>query len=210
MIKAVLFDFDGTLINTNQLIFASYQHAFQTVLGRDITKKEIQSLYGRPLYSSLSVYGEYQDALYSVYREYNAAHHDAMIQKFEGASEGVRALQRQGKKLAVVTSKRLVTLQKGLEFLDIADCFDVLITPDDTDRHKPDPMPIQLACDRLDVVPEHAVMVGDSIFDFQSGREAGTQLAAVTYSTTLDDILSYQPEYVVDSVLELADKLESA
>jgi pyrophosphatase PpaX len=210
MIKAVLFDFDGTLINTNELIFASYQHAFRTVLGREITKKEIQSLYGRPLYSSLSVYGEHQDDLYSVYREYNAIHHDAMIQKFDGASEGVRALRRQGKQLAVVTSKRSVTLQKGLEFLEIADCFDVLITPDDTDKHKPDPMPVQLACDRLNVPPEQAVMVGDSIFDFQSARAAGAQLAAVTYSTTLDDILAYRPEYVVNSVLELADKLESA
>lgn len=207
MIKAVLFDFDGTLLNTNDLIFASYEHAFQQVLGRGITDEEIHSLYGRPLYSSLEVYGQYQDELYRIYREYNESNHDALVKKFPGAEEGVYLLKQHGYKTAVVTSKRQETLKRGLRVLGLEHMFNGLITPDDTPRHKPDPMPVLLACERLGVLPEECIMVGDSIFDFECGKRAGTQLAGVNYSTTRKQLLAYEPKYMVDTLLELAKKI---
>lgn len=207
MIKAVLFDFDGTLLNTNDLIFASYSYAFKTVMGRDITDDEIHSLYGKPLYSSLAVYGEYQDDLYRVYRQFNTENHDKLVKFFDKASEGVIKLKERGYKLAVVTSKRLDTLKRGIHLLGLDDCFDVLITPDDTDKHKPDPTPVLTACERLGVGAEESIMVGDSIFDLQCGRSAGTKLAAVKYSTTFDALLEYKPEYVVDTLEELANMI---
>lgn len=205
MIKAVLFDFDGTLMNTNDLIFESYGYAFRQVLGRDVTDEEIHNMYGKPLYSSLAKYGDKQDEIYRVYREYNEKNHDRLVKFFDGAAEGVRILHENGYKLAVVTSKREVTLKRGIKLLGLEDCFDVLITPADTDKHKPDPTPVLVACERLGVKPGESVMVGDSVFDLQCGKGAGTKLAAVTYSTTFDALKEYHPEYVVDTLAELAD-----
>lgn len=207
MIKAILFDFDGTLMNTNELIFASYGYAFRTVLGRDVTQKEIHDMYGKPLYTSLAVYGEYQDELYRVYREYNESNHDRLVKFFDGAAEGVKKLHENGYKLAVVTSKREVTLKRGIKLLGLESCFDVLITPADTDKHKPDPEPILLACKKLGVTADESVMVGDSIFDLQCGRAAGTKLAAVTYSTTFNALLDYNPEYTPDTIDIFADMI---
>lgn len=205
MIKAILFDFDGTLLNTNDLIFESYSQAFKTVLHRDVTEDEIHDMYGKPLYSSLAKYGEYQDEIYRVYREYNEKNHDRLVKFFDGAAEGVRKLHDSGYKTAVVTSKRLITLKRGIALMGLEDCFDTLITPDDTEKHKPDPEPILEACRRLGAKPCESVMVGDSIFDLQCGKNAGTQLAAVTYSTTLPQLLEYRPDYVTDTLSELAD-----
>lgn len=209
MIKAILFDFDGTLLNTNNLIFSSYSHAFKTVLGRDITSDEIHALYGKPLYDSLAKYGVNQDALYREYRKYNLEKHDELVEYFDKAAEGVIMLKEHGYKLAVVTSKRTDTLMRGLRLLKLDNCFDILITPADTDKHKPDPTPILVACERLGVDAAECVMVGDSIFDLQCGKAAGTRLCAVKYSTTFDALLEYNPEYITDSIEEFANTIIS-
>lgn len=207
MIKAVLFDFDGTLLNTNDLIFTSYEYAFVKVLGRSITEEEIHDLYGKPLYSSLAKYGEFQDRLCDTYREFNESHHDKLVKTFDLAADGVRKIKAHGFKTAVVTSKRRSTLEKGIRILGLDDFFDVLITPDNTDRHKPDPQPVLKACELLGVSPDEAIMVGDSIFDFECAKRAGAALAGVNYSTTRDAIAAYSPDYMVDTIDELADKL---
>lgn len=204
MIKAVLFDFDGTLLNTNDLIFASYEYAFRKVLGRSITDEEIHDLYGKPLYSSLAKYGEAQDALCDTYREFNESHHDELVKKFRGAAEGVRIFKDSGIKTAVVTSKRRYTLDKGIRILGLENYFDVLITPDCTEQHKPHPEPVLKACELLGVSPEEALMVGDSVYDFECGKRAGVMLAGVNYSTTRDALLEYSPLYMVDTLEDLA------
>lgn len=207
MIDTVLFDFDGTLLNTNFLIFDSYEYAFKKVIGRSITKEEIHNLYGRPLYPSLAEYGDAQDELYSEYRKFNMENHDKLVRTFPDAAKGVIKLKKKGYKLAVVTSKRYDTLIMGLDILGLGDTFDVLITPNDTDKHKPHPMPILIACEKLDAKPENSIMVGDSIFDFECGKNAGTYLAGVNYSTTKNKLIEYTPLYMVDTIDELAEKI---
>jgi pyrophosphatase PpaX len=90
MKKAVLFDFDGTLINTNELIFSSYKVAFKTVLNREIEMEEMLNLYGRPLHASLMEYGEACERLCQVYREFNLENHDKLAKPFDGALTGVK------------------------------------------------------------------------------------------------------------------------
>ncbi len=208
MIRAVLFDFDGTLIDTNELIFKSYRKAFKKVLNRDIDDEEILKLYGRPLYGSLMEYGEPGEMLYKVYREFNETQHDNLAKPFDGVCEGVQKISDKGYKMGIVTSKRMHLVKRGLDLIGIADFFDVIITPDDTQKGKPDPEPILLGCEKLDVLPEETIYVGDSVFDMQAAKSAGTQLCAVKYTlTNHQNILEFKPEFFVDSIAELAKEL---
>lgn len=208
MIKAVLFDFDGTLIDTNELIFKSYRKAFKEVLNRDIDDEEILKLYGRPLYGSLMEYGEPGEMLYKIYREFNETQHDNLAKPFDGVYEGIQKISDKGYKMGIVTSKRMRLVKRGLDLIGISKFFDVIITPDDTQKGKPDPEPILLGCEKLGVLPEETIYVGDSIFDMQAAKAAGTQLCVVKYTlTNHQNILEFKPEFFVDSIAELASEL---
>ncbi len=208
MIKAVLFDFDGTLINTNDLIFKSYEIAFREVFNRKIEMNEILTLYGKPLYPSLMKYGEEGERLYCIYREFNETHHDELAKPFPGVFDGIKQLAKSGYKLGIVTSKRPPLVKRGLEILKLTNMFDIIITPEDTKETKPHPEPILLGCKKLNILPENAIYVGDSIFDLEAGQAAGTQLCAVKYSVTPKEaLLKFNPEYFVGSVKELAESL---
>ena len=209
MIKAVLFDFDGTLIDTNELIFESYRIAFRDVLNREIDMNEILTLYGKPLFSSLMQYGEAGKRLYEVYREFNEKNHDFLAKPFDGVRDGVKLLKNNGFTIGIVTSKRLHMVNRGIEkILNLGGMFDVIVTPDDTEKTKPDPEPISFACNVLNVSPDEVIYVGDSVFDMQAGLAAGTKLCAVKYSVDKpENLLKYDPEYYVDSIAEFAKKL---
>ena len=210
MKKAILFDFDGTLINTNELIFESYRVAFRSVLNREITFEEILSLYGRPLYPSLMEYGEEGERLYDIYRKFNSDNHDKMAKAFDGACEGVRILKDKGYLLGIVTSKRLHMVERGLKIMGLSDIFDVIITPDDTEKTKPDPEPVLCGCKKLGVLPSDTFYVGDSVFDMESGKGAGTHLCAVKYSITPPEkLLAFSPDFFVDTIEEFAKKMEA-
>lgn len=209
MIKAVLFDFDGTLINTNELIFDSYKYAFKTVLNREIGMAEMLSMYGRPLKAALMKYGEVADELIRVYREFNETRHDMLAKPFDGACEGVSALRRGGFKLGIVTSKRRELLMRGLRIMGLENSFDVLITPEDTEKSKPDPEPISIACEKLGIEPHEAIYIGDSEFDLAAGNAAGTMICAVNYSVTPKTRLAdFSPDFYIDSIDELCGVLE--
>ena len=211
MIKAVLFDFDGTLINSNDLIFKSYEVAFETVLNRKIEMEEILTLYGKPLYPSLQKYGEAGERLYQVYREFNANQHDKMVKPFEGVFEGVKRIIDMGISVGIVTSKRLPLVKRGLELLNMENMFDVIVTPDDTSKSKPDPEPILCGCEKLGVSPQNTIYVGDSIFDLEAGIAVGTEICAVKYSVTPhSQLMSYKPKFFVDTIEELALLLEES
>lgn len=210
MIKAVLFDFDGTLIDTNELIFNSYRIAFRQVLNREISDEEILTLYGRPLRGSLMEYGEPWERLYNSYREFNETQHDLLAKGFQGASEGVKMIKELGFKVGVVTSKRLHMVNRGMKIMGLEDVFDAIITPDDTEKAKPDPEPVLCGCRKLGVKPEESVYVGDSVFDMEAGKRAGTQLCAVKYTLTpIETLLTFEPDFFVDSMIEFAEILRS-
>ncbi len=208
MIKGILFDFDGTLINTNDLIFKSYEVAFQAVFNRKIEMEEILTLYGKPLYPSLMKYGEEGERLYKIYREFNETHHDELVKTFPGVYEGVKMLAESGYKLGIVTSKRPHLVKRGLDILQLSDIFEVIVTPDDTKENKPHPEPILLGCKKIGVLPQNTIYVGDSLFDMQAGQAAGTELCAVKYSVTpKEDLLKFNPMFFVDTIKELASAL---
>lgn len=210
MIKAVLFDLDGTLIDTNKLILESFKYTFRTHLNMEMEEERIVKFFGQPLRKSLAtVAPEKVDQLVDTFHQFNSSNHDILAEKYEGTLEAITALKERGIKIAIVTSKRRVMTERSLKLIQVYDLMDVIITPEDTDKHKPDGKPALLACERLGISPEEAIMVGDSIYDVKCGKNVGTKTCIVTYSFfSIEDLLKEKPDYVIDKLWELLDIIE--
>lgn len=182
---AVLFDLDGTLLDSVALILASYQHTLAAHGLPPVPDETILAGMGIPLEAGFArSIGDAEEIarMVTTYRAHNLELHDSMVQPYPGVSEVVRALRERGGRLAVVTSKRREGTERGLSKLGLRECFDALVCSDDVSRAKPHPEPVHLALERLGGVdPERAVFVGDSTHDMEAGRAAGVHTAAVLW-----------------------------
>jgi pyrophosphatase PpaX len=182
--RTVLFDLDGTLIDSIELIRRSYEHALRVHLGRAMSEGEWLAGLGRPLkwqFAQLVDDPREVDALIATYRAWNLAHHDELVTPYPGAVEAVRDLHARGVALAIVTSKAHASARRGLAHCGYDGMFDVVIGVDDVSEHKPHPAPVLAALARLGRDAREAVMVGDSPHDLAAGRAAGTRTAAVAW-----------------------------
>jgi pyrophosphatase PpaX len=210
VIKAVLFDFDGTLINTNDLIINSFKYALKKVDNANVPSEKIVKTFGEPLRMCLSDLSDSNlDELMKEFREYNESNHDEMVKEFKGVKEGLVELKRMGMKLGIVTSKRKIMAKRGLKLIGIEKYIDVIITSEDTEKHKPLGDPALIACELLNVMPGEAVMVGDSHNDILCGKNAGCFTALVNYTLLpMEDLIKLKPNYIINSILELSEMLE--
>ena len=178
----VLFDLDGTLIDSGAIILASFRHATQTVLRREIPDAELAALVGGSnIHDQMrSIDATQVDELVRVYREHNEPLHDE-LEAFEGIEHVLVQLKREGRRLGIVTAKRRKTVELAFAVLPLERHFDVVVTSDMTERHKPDPEPVLTALERLGVEPADAAFVGDSPFDVASGKAAGVFTVAVAW-----------------------------
>lgn len=211
MIKAVLFDLDGTLLDTNELISESFDYALKTILKLELPKEEITKLFGKPLYSSLEPYAkEKVEEVIDTYRSYNEERHDNMCEPFNGVKELLEALKVRGIKLGIVTSKRKSLAERGLLISGLLKYFDVFITPESTEKHKPDGEPALKACEILEVSPNEALMVGDSHFDILCGKNAGTKTCGVRYTVLpIKELEDRNPDYFIDEALDILKIVDS-
>ena len=179
---AVLFDLDGTLIDSGAIILASFRHATQTVLRREIPDAELAALVGGSnIHDQMrSIDAAQVEELVRVYREHNEPLHDE-LEAFEGIEHVLAQLKREGRRLGIVTAKRRKTVELAFAVLPLERYFDVVVTSDMTERHKPDPEPVLTALERLGVGPAEAAFVGDSPFDVASGKAAGVFTVAVAW-----------------------------
>ena len=207
MIKAILFDLDGTLIDTNDLIIKSFKHAFRTHLNIEVDEKVIVNFFGEPLDLSFKTYDEENvDTMVNIYREFNEKNHDELAKSFEGIEEALKGLKEIGVKIAVVTSKRRLLAERGLKLFKLKEYFDVIVTPEDTLLHKPNGEPVAKACQLLDIKTSEAIMVGDSHNDILCGRNAGSKTCLVKYTAlAIEDLNKYNPDYVVEDLVELVN-----
>lgn len=207
MIKAVLFDLDGTIIDTNELIEISFKHAFKVHLNEDRTSEEVTKFFGQPLKDSFMPYGEeLAEKMIKTYRDFNEAIHDERCKEFEGVKETLEFLKEKGIKTAIVTSKRRILAERGMNLFDLRKYFDVIVTPEDTTEHKPKPGPVLKACELLSVDPKNAMMVGDSHFDLMSGKNAGAKTCGVRYTALPIKLLEdCNPDYFINSIDEIKE-----
>lgn len=205
MINAILFDLDGTLVDTNELIIDSFKYTFE-VLNKDIpSREEIINCFGEPIYKSMGKFFEDVEEAIRIYREHNLKYHDDRISAYEGAKEVLAILKNRGFKLAIVTSKNRSTALRALEILGLIEYFDFFVCSDDITVHKPHPDPVLKACEGLNVSPKEAIMVGDSIYDIISGRDAGTKTCGVLYSFMKEDLLNIKADYYIENLLDIVN-----
>jgi pyrophosphatase PpaX len=209
--RVVLFDLDGTLIDSGPIILASMRHATRTVLGREIAYEELAATVGgQGLVSQMRALDpDRVDELVEVYKEHNDPLHET-LEAFEGFLDVLPRLRAEGRRLGIVTAKRHRTVQLALDrFPDLAEQFEVVVGYEDTERHKPAPDPVRAALDRLEASAGDAAYVGDSPFDIQAAKAAGTFAVAVAWGGIHPDerLLEEEPDAFVRTPAELLDVL---
>ena len=205
----VLFDLDGTVLDTVELIRASHAHAVREVLGVELPDEELMAGIGTPLREQMEVFSaERADELFHVYRAWNHANTARLIERYPGVDEVLLELESEGARLGIVTSKMLDAVELAFAALPPPIVWDVVITTEDTPLHKPHPAPLLAALERLEGTPAEAVYVGDSPFDLQAARAAGMAGIGVTWGAFGRAALeAEEPLVVVDTPAELLEAL---
>jgi pyrophosphatase PpaX len=203
--STAVFDLDGTLADTINLIVESYQHAFRTVLGREEDPDVIKSWIGRPLLSAFRDHSpEQADELYTTYLQWNADNTERLIRSYDGVVDVLGDLRAAGVHVGIATSKRRESAQQAMDILGISTHVDVLVAMEDTERHKPDPTPLLLALQRMGRSSNAAVYVGDAVVDVLAGKAAGMDTLAVTWGAGQPEALhAVRPTAVASNAAEL-------
>ena len=181
---AVLFDLDGTLIDSIELILGSMRYAFAKCRAPAPLDAEWLTGVGTPLRTMFQRYASEDaeiDRLIAAYREHQFANHDDLVRCYDDVQEMVVKLARDGHPLAVVTSKTVALARRGLEHVGILEYFSVIVGCHSCERHKPRPEPVLTALDRLGYEPSDAVFIGDSVHDVEAGNAAGVLTIAALW-----------------------------
>jgi pyrophosphatase PpaX len=206
----VLFDLDGTVVDSGGIILASMRHATREVLGRDFGDAELMQAVGGPgLEAQMEVFApERVDDLVRVYRAHNEPLHDE-LEACAGMEEVLLRLHEQGHRLGVVTAKRRSTVELAFARVPIAHLFETVVGGDETQKHKPDPEPLLLAAERMNARPDETAYVGDSPFDIRAAKAAGMHAIAVTWGRIHDRerLEREEPDAIVDTAEELLEHL---
>lgn len=204
----VLFDLDGTVVDSGGIILASMRHATRTVLAREYSDAELLANVGGPgLEAQFRALDQDRvDELVSVYRAHNEPLHDT-LEACEGMEDLLATLKHQGRRLGVVTAKGRATVELAFARIPLAHNFDALVGGDETLHHKPHPEPLLLALDRLAASPDEAAYVGDSPYDMQAAKAAGMYAIGVTWGRIHDRDALADADVIVDTAEELLAEL---
>ncbi len=207
--STAVFDLDGTLADTINLIVESYQYAFRTVIGREEDPDVIRSWIGRPLIGAFRDHSpEHADELYDTYLKWNADNTERLIRDYDGVVAVLADLRAAGVAVGVATSKRRESAEQAMGILGISEHVEVLVAMEDTERHKPDPTPLLLALERMGRSANGAVYVGDAVVDVLAGKAAGMDTVAVTWGAGLPEPLeAVRPSALVTTADELRSTL---
>ena len=205
--KALLFDFDGTLLDTNELIIQTFLHVLGERFPGKYNREAVLPFLGPTLLETFNTIDpDLAETLIEAYRTHNIQLHDEMAIPFDGVVETLYKLKDQGYKLAIVSTKRRGMIDRGLKLMECKDLFDTIIGIDDVKNAKPDPEPIHLALNRLNVSKEDALMIGDNFHDIVGGQRAGVDTAGVAWSIKGEAFLAtFLPTYMLHHITDLLE-----
>ena len=202
----VLFDLDGTVVDSGAIILASMRHATREVLGRDYSDEELMQAVGGPgLEAQMQALApEHVERLVDVYRAHNIPLHDE-LEACLGMEDVLVRLREDGRRLGVVTAKRRDTAQLAFDRVGLGHFFETVVGGDETERHKPDPEPLLLGAERLGADPVTTAYVGDSPFDVRAAKAAGMFAVAVTWGRIheRERLEAEEPDAIVETAEEL-------
>jgi pyrophosphatase PpaX len=218
----ILFDLDGTLIDTTDLILQCFHHSWEKVCGFNHSRQSLLKTFGTPLRDAmhrllLTARADSREArstadldiidqLLTEYRSYNHANHDSLARPFEGAAEVLAELRRRGYVISVVSSKGRELGLRGLRLCALDSLIDSAVFLEDTAVHKPNPEPILAALDRLKRPADAAAYVGDSRHDMVAARAAGVRsVAALWGPAPRIELESEHPDHSAESVKDLLE-----
>jgi pyrophosphatase PpaX len=202
-----LFDLDGTLLDSIELIFRCYRHAAQTHMGALPPDKVWLDGLGTPLrqqFSAVTSDADLIEEMVVTYREYHHLHHDTSVALYPDVERVVTELGQRGATLGVVTSKLRAGCERGLKLTGLMEHFPLLVTADDVKRPKPDPEPVELALERAGAARSATLFIGDSPHDMAAGRAAGVATAAVLWGPfSVDDFAASPPTFLLEKPDEI-------
>lgn len=204
-IDTVLFDLDGTIVDTNELIIASFQHVLDKHK-QPRTREQIIPYMGMTLEQQFQAFSGWADVaeLVTDYRSFNTMHHDTMVKGFPHVDEVISTLKEKGMKLGIVTTKIRPSTMRVLEMFDLLKYMDAIVTVQDVTYPKPHPEPVLTAIQQLNADPKRTLMVGDSPADIKSAQAAGALSAAVAWSLKgAEELKKYNPDYILEDMLDL-------
>ncbi|WP_022793865.1 pyrophosphatase PpaX [Marinococcus halotolerans] len=205
----LLFDLDGTLIDTNDLIISSYEHVLTYYAPDQYSRDDIISWIGVPLadnFSSISSNPSQVEQMIDTYQSHNLANHETLVREYDGVYDTIKALYERGFSLGIVTTKRKEAAVKGASMLGLLPFFSTFVTVDDVENPKPHPEPLQIAMTQLNARPEETIMIGDSQFDIMAGKNAGVRTAGVEWTIKGASFLkNYEPDWMLTRMSDLLD-----
>jgi pyrophosphatase PpaX len=206
----VLFDLDGTVIDSGAIILASMRHAAREVLGVEPPEDELMAAVGGPgLEAQMRALApDRVEELVFSYRAHNEPLHDELV-CCAGVDDVLVRLKDEGRRLGIVSAKRRATIELAFAKIPLAHLFDVVVGGDETMRHKPQPEPLLLAAERLGADPIDCAYVGDSPFDIRAAKAAAMHAVAVTWGGIhpRERLEREEPDAIVDTAEELFDVL---
>lgn len=219
-LETILFDFDGTLVNTTPLILRSFRETWQAHLGFNFADEVYISTFGTHLQSALDQLidlgietGHHQapadrqatiGEMLRTYRRINLSWHDSMVEPFPGIDQMLDHLRQRRIPMGIVSSKMRAGVERGLRLFDLGGYFTEIIAAEDVSRHKPDPAPICLALERLGAAAERTLYLGDSIHDIRAGQAAAVRTAAAAWGPFSRRLLADSaPDFILDTPGEM-------
>ena len=209
-LRCIIFDMDGTLTQTNQLIFDSFNAIVERYQGKRLKDLEITALFGPPEEGALAkVVGE--DLVPKVmgeYLEFYRSNHQRLATLYPGIRPLLDYLKSRKQYLALFTGKGVHTTRITLEEFGLTDLFDCVITGNDVEEHKPSGEGIRTILERFGLKPDQALMVGDSVADVKAARDAGVPVVSVVWdSYARERVVQMNGENIFETVADLHEWL---
>ena len=214
MKKYIIWDFDGTIACTNDIIIESWQATFRRYLGRELPVRDVEATFGETLVHTIGekIPGEDPAEVMGYYRDYQYAHCEGRVYVFDGIKEVLEELKRRGCKQGVATSRTAKSFHKYMKSFGLDGIMDVVVSMEDVTRHKPDPESVEKVLEKFGADPDDAIMIGDTKYDVGCANNAGVDSVLVGWSHYVDEASmaadGFEPTYRIDSPAQLLDIIQ--